>query len=76
MVMTQRYFDLRRSIYLNARSFMKSLWEHRQARVTLAASRESWVVGILSWRTRVYIYQYICLILNHVNVLPIQKWNE
>lgn len=55
---------------------MKSLWEHRQARVTLAASRESWVVGILSWRTRVYIYQYICLILNHVNVLPIQKWNE
>lgn len=76
MVMTQRYFDLRRSIYLNTNSFMKYVWEHTQTPVTLAASRENWVVQILNWETLVCIYLYLCLILNHVNVSPIQKLNR
>lgn len=33
--MTQRYFDLRRSIYLNTNSFMKYVWEHTQTPVNI-----------------------------------------
>lgn len=55
-VTTQRYFDLSGSIYLNTSSFMKYFLEHIQVLVTLVASRENWVVEILSWGKLVCIY--------------------